>query len=99
MIYGDMKHYANGRKKPYNAYSKCKNTKSSNETFVWSDNRPRKSSAEFVPSLQTNASCVAKIKPKQYTGSLIKGISTMHKSNLIPVTDENHIKEISKMRR
>lgn len=37
--------------------------------------------------------------PKQYTGTLVKGISTMHKSNAVPVIDEQHMKDIASMRR
>lgn len=34
-----------------------------------------------------------------YTGTKILGISTMHKSNLVPVFAEDHIVEIARMRR
>lgn len=35
----------------------------------------------------------------RYTGTLIKGIATMHKSNAIPVIDDQHAIDIAKMRR
>lgn len=35
----------------------------------------------------------------KYTGTLIKGIATMHKSNAIPVTSGEQAIEVSKMRR
>ena len=35
----------------------------------------------------------------KYTGSLIKGIATMHKSNAVPVIDEEFAKDIARMRR
>lgn len=41
----------------------------------------------------------AKAEPKQYTGTLIKGIATMHKSNAVPVIDKEQAEEISRMRR
>jgi hypothetical protein len=41
----------------------------------------------------------SKVEEQIYTGSLIKGIATMHKSNAIPVIDEKSMIEISKMRR
>jgi len=41
----------------------------------------------------------SKSEPKLYTGSLIKGIATMHKSNAVPVIDDEHMKDISRMRR
>ena len=34
-----------------------------------------------------------------YTGTLIKGIATMHKSNAVPVIDQAQAEEIARMRR
>jgi hypothetical protein len=42
--------------------------------------------------------CVAPEK-KQYTGTLVKGISTMHKSNAVPVIDDQEIIDHARMRR
>ena len=41
------------------------------------------------------------LKPAQkvYTGTLIKGIATMHKSNAVPIINEEQAIEISRMRR
>ena len=53
------------------------------------------------PSLTTMGtpdSCARKETIK-YTGTLIKGIATMHKSNAVPVIDDEQAKEISRMRR
>ena len=36
---------------------------------------------------------------KEYTGTLVKGIATMHKSNLTPITSADQAKEIARMRR
>lgn len=36
---------------------------------------------------------------KQYTGTLVKGIGMMHKSNLIPIIDEQQARDIATMRR
>ena len=36
---------------------------------------------------------------KEYTGTLIKGIATMHKSNAVPVISDEEAESISKMRR
>lgn len=38
-------------------------------------------------------------KPNEYTGTLIKGIATMHKSNAVPVINQDQMEEISRMRR
>lgn len=43
---------------------------------------------------------VASLRPaKQYTGTKVKGIATMHKSNAVPVFSDSEAVEISKMRR
>jgi hypothetical protein len=44
---------------------------------------------------------VACVKPqdKEYTGTKVKGIGTMHKSNAVPIFSDDEAIEISKMRR
>jgi hypothetical protein len=37
--------------------------------------------------------------PKIYTGTKVKGIATMHKSNAVPVFSDEEAVDISKMRR
>jgi hypothetical protein len=37
--------------------------------------------------------------PKVYTGTMVKGIATMHKSNAVPVFSDEQAVDISKMRR
>jgi hypothetical protein len=34
-----------------------------------------------------------------YTGTLVKGIGTMHKSNAVPVINEEEMKDLARMRR
>lgn len=53
---------------------------------------------EKYPSGQGIGITFAK-EPNQYTGTLIKGISTMHKSNAVPVISEEEMLEHSQMRR
>jgi hypothetical protein len=35
----------------------------------------------------------------KYTGTLVKGIATMHKSNAVPVISQQEAEDIAKMRR
>jgi len=42
--------------------------------------------------------CTKKESPV-YTGTLVKGIATMHKSNAVPVISQQEAEDISKMRR
>lgn len=52
-----------------------------------------------IPSLPfTGGACTKKENPV-YTGSAIKGIGTMHKSNAIPIFSDEQAVEIATMRR
>ena len=52
-----------------------------------------------IPSQDTGwVSCV-KVHDQEYTGTKIKGIGTMHKSNAVPVFSDDEAKDISSMRR
>jgi hypothetical protein len=51
-----------------------------------------------IKSVDTGGNAV--LKPaKVYTGTKVKGIATMHKSNAVPVFSDEEAVEISKMRR
>lgn len=52
-----------------------------------------------IPSLDTGAHVTGKAERKVYTGTLVKGIATMHKSNAVPVIDSEQAKDIARMRR
>jgi len=54
-----------------------------------------------IPSLMSMGSpdSCARKEPLKYTGTLIKGIATMHKSNAVPVINEEQMQDISRMRR
>lgn len=41
----------------------------------------------------------AKKENPKYTGTLVKGIATMHKSNAVPVISQQEAEDIAKMRR
>lgn len=55
-------------------------------------------SRRTVPTSDTVGNGFKKEENK-YTGTLIKGIATLHKSNGVPVINKNQIEEISRMRR
>jgi len=74
-------------------------------------NAPRKTMADFMPktppgretpqveSQDTGWVPCVKVKDNEYTGTKIKGIGTMHKSNAVPVFSDEEAKDISSMRR
>jgi hypothetical protein len=51
-----------------------------------------------IKSVDTGGNAVLKA-PNVYTGTKVKGIATMHKSNAVPVFSDEEAVEISKMRR
>lgn len=53
-----------------------------------------------IPSLDSGIGVATKSEPKKYTGDLICGIATMHKSNAVPVMrGTSQAEDIAKMRR
>jgi hypothetical protein len=52
-----------------------------------------------VHSLDSKAYVVDKKESMRYTGTLVKGIATMHKSNAVPVINQEEATAISQMRR
>lgn len=52
-----------------------------------------------INSLPFTGGACTKTEPQKYTGTLIKGIATMHKSNAVPVLNQQDAEDISKMRR
>ena len=55
--------------------------------------------ARKLDSLNSDRIFTEKRESLKYTGTLVKGIATMHKSNAVPVIDEEQMKDISRMRR
>ena len=51
-----------------------------------------------LKSIDTGGNATLK-EPKVYTGTKVKGIATMHKSNAVPVFSDEEAQDISKMRR
>lgn len=54
---------------------------------------------EKIPSLPFSGAPCTLAQKKEYTGTLIKGIATMHKSNAVPVISDEQAVDIARMRR
>lgn len=54
---------------------------------------------EKIRSLVTPGGSTAKPAPKVYTGDKILGIATMHKSNMVPIFNEQAAVDVATMRR
>jgi hypothetical protein len=74
-------------------------------------NAPKKTMSDFMPrtppgretpyvaSRDTGWVPCVKHTDQAYTGTKVKGIGTMHKSNAVPIFSDDEAKDISKMRR
>ena len=98
MMHGSMRHTTTGRKKSYNAWStKKKPTPRFQPMEVKSEPYRRD-----TPVYKSNDSGTHSTQIKErlnYTGTLVKGISTMHKSNAVPIINQEEAKEHARMRR
>jgi hypothetical protein len=56
-------------------------------------------STDHIPSLNTGVGTAVRAPDKVYTGNSVVGISTLHKSNGVPVFSKEEAIDISKMRR
>lgn len=86
---------ANGRKVHR---SNRKSQPASTKDFKFEHTPPRRVLSRGK-SLETSVCDTSKKESPKYTGTLVKGISTMHKSNAVPIIDAEQAKEHSKMRR
>lgn len=59
---------------------------------------PGRGNTHHIPSVNTGGNATM-APPKVYTGTKVKGIATMHKSNAVPVFSDEEAVEISRMRR
>lgn len=57
-----------------------------------------RTNTHHIPSRDTGGTAPLSA-PKVYTGTKVKGIATMHKSNAVPVFSDEEAIDISKMRR
>jgi len=73
--------------------------KRNDEGFTYSLGVPARRETPKIPSLPFTAGPCTKAPDKVYTGTAIKGIGTMHKSNAVPVFSDEEAIEIARMRR
>jgi len=69
------------------------------KTFTPAAPRYTRQTVQYA-SLETQSRTIpAQPAKKEYTGTLVKGIATMHKSNAVPVINQEEAESISNMRR
>lgn len=96
MIYGSLRHTTSGRKKK-SIRRKAKAIKVGG--IHASERHSFRRCTDDYPSRPDTAGVAARVDPPRYTGTLVKGIGTMHKSNAIPIIDEEQMRDLARMRR
>ena len=99
MIYGSMRHTSSGRKKKTNYWTTKKRKPKEFVEYTPTYSYQREDPTQNIKSLDSGGCHTAKAEKKEYTGTLVKGISTMHKSNAVPIISEEEAKEHASMRR
>ena len=95
MIYGSLRHTTSGRAKK----KVQKGTKRVIRTISANSTQSYRRETRSYPSSTSTAGVAARVESPRYTGTLVKGIGTMHKSNAIPIIDEEQMKDLASMRR
>ena len=81
------------------AEEKKRNRAMSAETLSYKLEIPAGRSTSHIPSRGDGTGNATLAAPKVYTGTKVKGIATMHKSNAVPVFSDEEAVAISSMRR
>lgn len=78
---------------------RCRKRAMSADTLQYKLTTPAGRETAQIKSLDTGLAVASLAPAKVYTGSSILGISTLHKSNAVPVFSKEEAIDISKMRR
>jgi hypothetical protein len=81
------------------AEDKKRNRAMKAEPLTYSLSIPVGRSTAHIPSRDTGGGVATLAPAKVYTGTKVKGIATMHKSNAVPVFSDEEAVDISRMRR
>jgi hypothetical protein len=81
------------------AEDKKRNRAMSAETLSYKLEIPVGRSTSHIPSRGDGTGNATLAAPKVYTGTKVKGIATMHKSNAVPIFSDEQAQDIAKMRR
>lgn len=97
IIHGSMRHTTSGKRKKTNAWTTKKTQpvkfKPLRNTFSY------RGDDVHYPSADYDGCSTTKSNNPTYTGTLVKGIGTMHKSNAVPIIDKQQMKDLASMRR
>lgn len=101
VFHGSLNHTTSGRRKRTTKQRVSKSFSSSyiRNSSVSGTNNVYKRETPDYPSAPDTTGATPRIESPKYTGTLVKGIGTMHKSNAVPIINEQEMIDIARMRR
>lgn len=96
MIYGSNRHTADGRRK---AKSSTKSARQLTKGVRSNAPEPYRRQTTEYRSAPDTVGVAPRVDAMQYTGRLVKGIGTLHKSNAVPVINQQEMIDLARMRR
>jgi len=69
------------------------------KSVLFASVRPGSMDYRSIPSVKGNIGNTSILPKKQYTGTRLIGIATMHKSNLVPIFSSEEAIDVARMRR
>jgi len=94
MIYGSINYTTCGRKK-----KTTRRVRPATKAVRRNAPEPYRRETPEYRSASDTVGIAARMDSPQYTGTLVKGIGTLHKSNAVPVINEEEMKDLARMRR
>ena len=86
-------------KKKWDVQTPSSSRKTSIDPLKYSLSIPSHRDTKHIKSVDTGLGTATVAKTMVYTGTKVKGIATMHKSNAVPVFSDEEAIDISRMRR
>ena len=102
MIYGNVRYDVHGRKRK--VQRKRRTVRRVHVPIVENKStcvevKPYRRETVEYRSVDDRQVCTGRVERQVYTGTVVKGISVMHKSNLVPIIDQEQAIDIARMRR
>ena len=94
IVYGSNNYTTSGRKK-----KTTRRTRRVTKGVRSSTAEPYRRETPEYRSASDTVGIAARMESPRYTGTLVKGIGTLHKSNAVPVINEEEMKDLARMRR
>ena len=99
MMYGNLNYDMHGRKRKRKVIARHGRYKTTFKEAPAPEGPVRRDEGVQYKSADDGSMNTGIVERKKYTGTLIAGVATMHKSNAVPIINEQEAIDIARMRR